>query len=262
MSFARYAITPVFLLAGVALCLAQTRSTLPAVLPTHSISSDPGGPVMPVLPGPVPRTYKPLSVVGKLGRFARNSYGPDVFLFAAGTAGKPDIISIPKKPVAPPNMTAAESDQYDQALQDYESRAEAARDQLQEELRMRGRRFIAGMAEGETRVFLQEFMLPVIWRQDPRYFKSEGHHGVGYRMLYAVSRVGIGRSDSGHSTINFSRLLGAAGAAAAARYYYFDSLEVSNLGTSQHLLKSIGGSLALDGVFNVVREFWPHRTGN
>ncbi len=262
MSLARYALILTLLMASTCshFAFAQSSSTLTAISSSDGRSSGPSDPILPVIPTiSQQHAYRPLGVLGKFGRFARNSYGPDIFLFGAATAGKPDIITIPHKPVAPPNMTPEQSDQYDLALQNYETKAESARDRLQEELRWRGRRFLAGMAQGETQAFLQNFMLPVIWRQDPRYFKAEGYHGVGYRMLYALSRVAVARSDSGHSVVNYSRLMGAAGAAAAARYYYFDSLDVSHLATSQHMLKTIGGSLALDGVFNIVREFWPQK---
>ena len=55
-----------------------------------------------------------------------------------------------------------------------------------------------------------EFLLPVVTRQDPRYYTlgrrtANRHNGPLKRAGYAVSRLFITRTDSGGNTFNVSR---------------------------------------------------------
>lgn len=96
-----------------------------------------------------------------------------------------------------------------------------------------------------------EFMLPVVFKQDPRYF-TDGHGGFFNRTVYAISRLVVTRTDSGSSRINYSEVIGN-GAAAGISGLYYPAPYRTWTKTGQRW----GQQLALDGVFNVVKEFWP-----
>jgi hypothetical protein len=66
---------------------------------------------------------------------------------------------------------------------------------------------------------LVDAILPSVFRQDPRYFQS-GRGSLFDRTGYAVSRILVTRTDSGHSQFNFSEILGSATAASISTYSY------------------------------------------
>jgi hypothetical protein len=134
---------------------------------------------------------------------------------------------------------------------------ERYRQVTQEELRWRGRRMVAGIAESETRSFAANFLIPMLVRQDPRYFRAEGR-SRGYRLAHALSRVVIARSDRGTPMFNFGVVGGTFAAAGAARWYN-TQLNVPGLNSNQHFIKSVGFNFAADAFENVLREFWPRR---
>ena len=96
-----------------------------------------------------------------------------------------------------------------------------------------------------------EWMGPVVLKQDPRYF-TKGHGGLFNRTGYAISRLVVTRTDSGGTAPNFSEIVGN-GAAAGISSFYYPSQERTWTKIGQRWLDQI----ALDGVFNVVKEFWP-----
>ncbi len=96
-----------------------------------------------------------------------------------------------------------------------------------------------------------EFILPAAFKQDPRYF-TKGQGGVFNRTVYAVSRLVVTRTDSGSSQINYSEIIGN-GAAAGISGLYYPAPYRTWTKTGQRW----GQQLALDGAFNVVKEFWP-----
>src|ERR1700754_2591388 len=62
-------------------------------------------------------------------------------------------------------------------------------------------------AFGTTANFFEKFAYASIFKQDPRYYKSD-KQGAGARIGYAISRVFITRSDQGASQFNLSFLAG------------------------------------------------------
>lgn len=96
-----------------------------------------------------------------------------------------------------------------------------------------------------------EFLLPVAFKQDPRYF-TKGHGGFFPRTGYAVSRLLVTRTDSGGSQFNYSEIIGN-GAAAGISNLYYPSRTRTWTKTGQRWIQQI----ALDGAFNVLKEFWP-----
>ncbi len=93
--------------------------------------------------------------------------------------------------------------------------------------------------------------MPAATRQDPRYY-TLGHGGFFRRTGYAVSRLLITKTDSGGSTFNFSEIVGN-GAGAGVSDLYYPASERTWTKTGQKWLTQV----AVDGVFNILKEFWP-----
>ncbi len=96
-----------------------------------------------------------------------------------------------------------------------------------------------------------EFLMPVASREDPRYYTLE-RGGVFKRTGYAVSRLFITRTDSGGRSPNLSEIVGN-GAAAGISGLYYPAQERTWTKTGQRWVIQVG----LDGVSNLVKEFWP-----
>ncbi len=96
-----------------------------------------------------------------------------------------------------------------------------------------------------------EYLLPVAFKQDPRYF-TKGHGGFLNRTGYALSRLVVTRTDSGGSQINASEIIGNGAAASIAALYY-----PSQDRTWTKIGQRWGDQLLLDATFNVIKEFWP-----
>lgn len=96
-----------------------------------------------------------------------------------------------------------------------------------------------------------EAIIPTVSREDPRYY-TLGHGGFLKRTYYSISRLAITRDNNGRPTPNFSEIVGN-GIAAGISETYYPSSEMSWTKTGQHWISQI----AIDGLSNVVKEFWP-----
>jgi hypothetical protein len=114
-----------------------------------------------------------------------------------------------------------------------------------------GRYFWHAVADQAVGNYLTEAVVPAVTHEDPRYY-TLGHGGFFKRTGYAVSRLLVTRTDSGHRTINLSEIVGN-GAGAGISDLYYASRERTWTKTGQKWVTQI----ALDGVFNIVKEFWP-----
>jgi hypothetical protein len=114
-----------------------------------------------------------------------------------------------------------------------------------------GRYYWHAVADQAVGNYLTEAIVPVATHEDPRYY-TLGHGGFIKRTGYAVSRLLITRTDSGGRTFNFSEIVGN-GAGAGISDAYYPSRERTWTKTGQKWVTQI----ALDGVFNIVKEFWP-----
>jgi len=118
-----------------------------------------------------------------------------------------------------------------------------------------GKQYGASLADGESRMFFGNFLLPTLLKQDPRYFpKRKG--STRSRAWYAATRIFVARSDSGHGTFNFSEIGGVALSKALSNAYYPDPHR-GGWATSINIL----GSLQSDVTSNELREFWPEIVG-
>jgi len=113
------------------------------------------------------------------------------------------------------------------------------------------KRFGAAVADEASGHIFKGFLFPALLRTDPRYFRKE-NGGAGARIGYAVTRVFVTRTDSGHSTFNASEFLGAASSAALSTVYYPRSGSSTNDAISR-----AGLGVASDMGWNVFKEFWP-----
>jgi hypothetical protein len=98
---------------------------------------------------------------------------------------------------------------------------------------------------------MTEFLVPVLTREDPRYY-TLGHGGFFHRSAYAVSRLFITRSNSGRATPNLSEIVGN-GAGAGISNLYYPSAERNWTKTGQRWALNVG----LDGATFIFKEFWP-----
>ena len=114
-----------------------------------------------------------------------------------------------------------------------------------------GRYYWHAVADQAVGNYLTEAIVPAVTGEDPRYY-TLGHGGFFKRSGYAVSRLLITRTDSSGRTFNFSEVVGN-GAGAGISDAYYPSRERTWTKTGQKWVTQI----ALDGVFNIVKEFWP-----
>jgi len=115
-----------------------------------------------------------------------------------------------------------------------------------------GKRFGASFADGTIENFLTGAILPSVFRQDPRFFQS-GHGGFWHRTGYAMSRIVVTRTDSGHQTFNISEVFGSAASAAISTYSYHPSADR----TLSNTASVWGTQVGYDTMTIVVKEFWP-----
>jgi hypothetical protein len=115
-----------------------------------------------------------------------------------------------------------------------------------------GKRYATDMADGVIEGYMVSGVFPSLLRQDPRYFVL-GKGGFWHRTEYALSRLIITRSDSGHSVFNASEIFGSAAGAAISTYGYHPQNE-KNLSNAATVW---GTQVGYDAIAIVVKEFWP-----
>ena len=98
---------------------------------------------------------------------------------------------------------------------------------------------------------MSEALFPIALHQDPRYFpKARG--GFWRRTGYAISREVVTFGDDGRNHFNTSEIAGNAVAAGISNLYY--PAADRSLGNTAN---KWGQQLALDTLFNVMKEYWP-----
>lgn len=117
-----------------------------------------------------------------------------------------------------------------------------------------GKRYGAAYADGFTGKFLGGAILPSLFRQDPRYFYMGANGTVKQRVRHAVLSAFLARGDNGHTELNYSHILGNAGAGALSTLYHPAADSAGKLALDNALLGTLGEA----GV-NVVRELFLKR---
>ena len=115
-----------------------------------------------------------------------------------------------------------------------------------------GKRYGTAVADGTIEDFMTGAVLPSVLHQDPRFFQS-GQGGFWRRTGYAMSRIFVTRSDSGHRQFNFSEVVGSALAAGISNYTYHPRADR----TLPNTAKTWGAQVGYDTLTIVVKEFWP-----
>jgi hypothetical protein len=95
-----------------------------------------------------------------------------------------------------------------------------------------------------------EGLFPVLFHQDPRYFRKATGSKWG-RTGYALSRVIVTQKDGGGTQFNYSEWVGNAAATAIGNLYHPDSRDAYD--NSMKLLEQVG----TDAISQVIKEFWP-----
>ncbi len=112
-----------------------------------------------------------------------------------------------------------------------------------------GKRFGAGMADATVGTLLQGSLLPMVFRQDPRYF-YRGEGTTAGRAWYAVKTVVVCKGDNGRWQPAYANVLGSFGAGAVSGLYYPGGEKGGMLALENGL-----SALAFDGFSNVMQEF-------
>jgi len=135
-----------------------------------------------------------------------------------------------------------------------------------------GKRYASAFADGTIENFMVGAVFPSLLHQDPRFFQtSDG--SFAHRAGYAVSRIFVTRTDSGHSQFNYSEILGSALSATISTNTYHPRAYITtqydpttNMVTYIHnasdrtlsnTLSVWGTQVGYDTITIVVKEFWP-----
>lgn len=112
------------------------------------------------------------------------------------------------------------------------------------------KRFATAYGDQMIGNMMTEGIVPSLLHEDPRYFRL-GQGTKGARVKYALTRILVTRTDSGHKRFNFSEVAGNAAAVAISNAYYPDTR------TALDNTEKLGIQLATDAFSNVLKEFWP-----
>jgi len=114
-----------------------------------------------------------------------------------------------------------------------------------------GKRYGADFANQAVGNFMVGAVVPSIIHADPRYFQL-GKGRFGHRFYYALSRIVVTRTDSGHAQFNYSEFVGNAAAAGLANVY----TPAANR-TASNAAETWVEQIAIDAFGNELKEFWP-----
>ena len=164
-------------------------------------------------------TLPPLNFKGELWLATQDTFDYSDFIFVAGLAGV--------------SMASNSQPSFRQGAAGY------------------GRYYWHVFVDGAIEDYMTEAIVPAATKEDPRYY-TLGKGGFVKRTSYAVSRLFITRTDTGKSTVNLSELVGAGAAAGIGNAYY-----PAQYNPWVKTYQRWGTQVGLDGVFNVIKEFWP-----
>ena len=112
-------------------------------------------------------------------------------------------------------------------------------------------RYLGAYAAVQSSAFIENFLVPALMRQDPRYFRA-GDGNIRHRVGYALSRILVTRNDEGDNVFNSSGIAGAFLSSAVSNVY-----QPYRAHSVDRTLASAAGRLASRAGMNVLREFWP-----
>ena len=101
-----------------------------------------------------------------------------------------------------------------------------------------GQRLGAAAIRASTENILSESVFAPIFHEDPRYYRLGPSHPLPARLLYAITRPLINRTDSGKNSVNFALLVGNL-AGSELTYAYYPKQNRSQ----GEILETFGGSI-------------------
>jgi hypothetical protein len=113
-------------------------------------------------------------------------------------------------------------------------------------------RFGSAVGDIMSQNFFGDFLLASAFHEDTRYIRRGPSHKLLPRIVYAISRSVITRSDSGGATFNGSNVLGTAMSAGLSNAYYPPASQ-----TARAAGLNWGTGVAGSGFANLLPEFWP-----
>lgn len=114
-----------------------------------------------------------------------------------------------------------------------------------------GQRYAAALIDTESSNFFGQFFYPVIFRQDPRYYRK-GNGAAAERFGYALTHTFVTRGDSGKKMPNYSLWATTASTVALANIYH-----PGNHQGFPPAATRVGISIAGSMGYDLLREFWP-----
>src|SRR5579864_1767493 len=114
-----------------------------------------------------------------------------------------------------------------------------------------GHRYAFSYADQVMSNFFPEAIVPALFHKDPRYFRK-GEGSRGSRLVYALDRIFVSKSDSGTTTFNSPEILANGLAALAGMTYHTQGRTAGDVLT-QWGITYIG----TDTVGQILKEFWP-----
>ncbi len=113
------------------------------------------------------------------------------------------------------------------------------------------KRLGASYADWTSSAFFKNFAYPVIFSEDPRYYRL-GQGPAGRRVLHAAGHLFITHRSDGTHTFNSSEWLGTASAAAVSNFWH-----PGNSPGAGDMARRAAVEFGFDVGFDVLREFWP-----
>jgi hypothetical protein len=114
-----------------------------------------------------------------------------------------------------------------------------------------GKRVGAAFANSASTNFIGTFLVPSLFHQDPRHFFSE-RPGFRRKLAYAFSRQVVTRTDDGHKTFNWSRILALLGSEAIANTYLPPDER-----TTEKTFQRAGIRFGIGIGTTLLKEYWP-----
>jgi hypothetical protein len=114
-----------------------------------------------------------------------------------------------------------------------------------------GKRYGAAFADSVSAGFFSNYAYPVLFKQDPRYFRL-GTGSFGRRFGHSLVEQVVAHQDSGGRRFHFSNVLGALTSGGISNVYYPQEDRGFGLTMSRAGIAMLYGELG--GIFN---EFWP-----
>jgi hypothetical protein len=112
------------------------------------------------------------------------------------------------------------------------------------------KRYAAAYGNFLTGTLIGDAALPILFKQDPRYF-YKGTGTIRHRALYAIANAVICKGDNHHWQVNYSAILGGLASGALSNLYY-PAPNRSGIGLT---FEAAGFGTAISAAANLLQEF-------